>query len=167
VSGQQGRERRGPHLLLAFDEQRHPDRWPSAERAQHGQVDGDATLVVGRAATEEPSVPLGGREGLRAPARRIPFGLHVVMGVEAHRRPTGRRGKPGEHRGRTTGPHDLHVVAADRRDQVGHRLRAALHLVRPAGVGTDRLDGHQSAQIGHDSGKLRLDGVSDGYGTTA
>ena len=46
----------------------------------------DAGLVVGGAAAVEPAVALGRLERRRVPVGAVVLGLHVVVGVEQHRR---------------------------------------------------------------------------------
>ena len=69
-----------------------------AERADRGQVRGDAGLVVGGAPAVEAAVALGGLEGRGVPVGVVVLGLHVVVGVEQHGRPARRRGACGRSR---------------------------------------------------------------------
>ena len=62
------------------------DRQVVAVRADRGQVRGDAGLVVGGAAAVEPVAALGRLERLAVPVGRVADRLHVVVGVEQHRR---------------------------------------------------------------------------------
>ena len=86
VLGEQRLERRRAGLLLALDEDGHPDGKVVSERADGGQVRGDACLVVGGAPREQPSVAFGRLERRRDPRSRGAFGLDVVVGVEQDRR---------------------------------------------------------------------------------
>ena len=79
-------ERRRAGLLLALDEDRDADGQAARVRAQRGDVGHDAGLVVGGAATVEAPVALGRLERRRVPVGVVAGGLHVVVGVERHRR---------------------------------------------------------------------------------
>ena len=109
-------EVRRADLLLALDEHGDVARWrPRVEPApQHRGVRHRPRLVVGAAAPEEAAVALHRLEGIARPALAEPRRLHVVVGVEQHRRHVrgvvpladDRRGTPG--RGRLA-----HVLEAD------------------------------------------------------
>ena len=147
----------GADLLLALDEHRHADAEVVAERADRGQVGHDPGLVVGGAAAEEPAVALGRLEGRRVPLGVVVLGLHVVVGVEQHRRPALGRGLAGQHGRRAAvlaGADDADVLEGLGAEQRGHRLGAALHLRRPRGVGADRLDPDEVLEVLADPGQL-------------
>ncbi len=79
-------QRRRAGLLLALDEDRDAHRRVAAERADRRQMRCDAGLVVGGAAAVEPAVALGRLERRRVPLAAVALGLHVVVGVQQHRR---------------------------------------------------------------------------------
>ena len=116
-------------LLLAFDEHLDVQRRRArrlAEGAQRGEVEQQAGLVVDDAATVEPAVaPVGRLEGRRPPVLGAAGRLHVVVGVDQHRRragpraPATRRRRRGASRGR----------GASRR-RGGRRLPAARRRAR-------------------------------------
>ena len=83
---EQRRRAVGADLLLALDEHHDADRQVVAVRPDRGQVGGDAGLVVGGAAAVEAAVALGRLERRRVPVGVVVLGLHVVVGVEQHRR---------------------------------------------------------------------------------
>ena len=107
----------------------------------------DAGFVIGGAAAVQPAVALSGIEGRGIPLRRIAFGLHVVVGIEQHRRRTGRAGLVGDHRGGSAFGDDLHVGESGVAQQRRHRLCTAVHLGPAGRIGPHRLDAHQSLQV--------------------
>ena len=161
VLAQQRDERVGADLLLALDEHHEADRQVVAERPRRGQVGGDSGLVVGGTATVEAAAALG-----RLPRRGVPvgvvvLGLHVVVGVEQHRRRARRAGLVGDHRrrpavrGRDLDPEALGL------EERGHRLGAALDLARPLRVGAHGLDPDQVLEVTADAGEDVLDAAAE------
>ncbi len=98
----------GQHVAVRGQQSRDSDGEPDSSSPSTNTVDADgrvaavgpkrrqmrcdACLVVGGAATVEPAVALGGLERRRVPLRVIAFGLHVVVGVQQHRRRSGGAG---------------------------------------------------------------------------
>ncbi len=70
----------------------------------------DPCLVVGSAATVHAAVALGRLERRRLPLAVIAFRLHVVMGVQEHRRRSRRGRMPGDDGGRAAFADDLHIA---------------------------------------------------------
>src|SRR5690606_39750419 len=72
--------------LLTFHKGHYADREVLTEGTpqcpQRGDVDHDAGLVVGAAATVEATVPFGSGERVTVPHVRIASRLHVMVGVE-------------------------------------------------------------------------------------
>ena len=129
VLGQQRGQGVGADLLLALDEHRDADRQVVAVDAQRAEVGGDAGLVVGRAAGVEPVAALGRLERRAVPVGVVVLGLHVVVGVEQHRRRALGAGLVGDHGGRAAvGGDDVDAGEALGAEQLGHGLGAALHL---------------------------------------
>ena len=83
VRGQQPRQRRRARLLLPLDEDRHADRRVAVVGPERSQMRCDAGFVVSGAPSVESSVALGRLERRRLPVRAVPFGLHVVVCVQA------------------------------------------------------------------------------------
>ena len=69
-----------------------------SESPDGGEVGHDTRLVVGGPATVEAVAAQSRLVGMRLPRPRVPRRLHVVMGVEQHRRATGACGTRCEHR---------------------------------------------------------------------
>ena len=57
-----------------------------------------------------------------------------------------------DDRGRTALGDDPHIVESRLRQQLRHRLGAALHLVATSRVGPHRLDAHQVLEVGRTDG---------------
>ena len=122
----------------------------------------DAGLVVGGAAAVETAAALGRLERRGVPVGGVVLGLHVVVGVEQHRRRALRPGLVRDHRrGAALGAHDVDVGEALGPEQLGHGLGAALHLAGPRRVGTDRLDPDQVLEVVADPGQHVLDAGAD------
>jgi hypothetical protein len=87
VLAQQPFEGGGAELLLALDEELHAHGRLPAVGAQRGDVRHHSGLVVGDAAAVQPPVLLddGERVGL-LPLREVADRLHVLVGVQQHRR---------------------------------------------------------------------------------
>ena len=96
MRGQQRAQRRRARLLLALDEHRHADGRVAVVCPERRQMRCDACLVVGGAAAVQPAVALGRLERRRRPLAAITLGLHVVVGVQQHRR----RARPAPGAGR-------------------------------------------------------------------
>ena len=167
---EQRREGARADLLLALDEHRDVDRQVVAEDPDRAEVRDDAGLVVGRTAPVEPPVALGRLERRAVPLGRVVLGLHVVVRVEQHRRRTLGALLVRDHRGReavAAGGDDVDLVEALGPEQLGHRLRAALHLACPRRVGAHGLDPHQVLQVLADPGQHGLDLRADRGGVVA
>ena len=144
---QQRGQRLGADLLLALDEEDDVDRQVVAEDPQRGQVGGDAGLVVGGAAAVEAVAALGRLERRAVPVGVVVLGLHVVVGVEQHRRRAVGPLLVRDHRGRPAlGAGDPRRAALGLQ-QRGHGLGAAAYLRGPLGVGAHRLDADQVLEV--------------------
>jgi hypothetical protein len=90
----------------------------------------------------------------------VVLGLHVVVGVEQHRRGTRRAGLVRDHgrcaavRGRDLDPKALRL------EERGHRLRTALDLAGPLRVGAHGLDPDQVLEVPPDAGEDVLDAAA-------
>src|ERR1700756_5760577 len=94
----------------------------------------DTSLVIGAAATVEPPVAFGGLKRRRRPLAAVAFGLYVVVGVQQHGGRTRRRRMLRYDRGRAALTDDPHIAKTCLRQQIRHRLRAAVYLVAAPGV---------------------------------
>ena len=113
-----------------------------------GQMRCDPGLVVSSPASVEPPVAFGRLERGRLPLRGITFRLHVVVGVQQHRRRSGRGGVPGDHRRSPSLGDDAHVTETRLRQQLRHCIGAAMHLRAAGRVGPHGLDAHQVLEVG-------------------
>ena len=145
---EQARQRRRTGLLFALDEHRHTDRRRPAVGAECGQMRCDACLVVGGAAPVQPPVALGRLERRRHPLRAVTFRLHIVVGVQQHRRRSRRRGMAGDDRRCASLSDDPHIVEPGLRQQLRHRLGAALHFRAAGRVSPHGFDAHQRLEVG-------------------
>ena len=107
---EQSAQRRRARLLLALDEHRHADRRLPAVRPKRCQMRCDARLVVGAPATVQAAVTLGRLERRRRPLAVVALRLHVVMGIQQHRRRSRRSRVPGDDGRRTAFADDPHVA---------------------------------------------------------
>jgi len=136
-------------LLLALDQHAHLDRQPVAVGQDGGQMQGDAGLVVGGAAGEEPPGPLDRLEGIGLPRRAVAHRLYVVMGVQQDGRGTGRPGPATQH-GRLPTVDGEHVDVGQSRppQHVGHLVGTDSYLRRRGRVGRHRRDPDEALQVG-------------------
>lgn len=153
-------EVRRPLLLFAFHEHMHGhgQRPAREERTQRGEVHRDAGLVVGRPATVEAALALGGVEGRRRPEGEVADGLDVVVGVEEHdgrtRRPRafGVDGRRGIRHLQQADALEAHVC-----QHAGGGLGCRAHRRRVRTLRADRGDAHQSFERGTRCGERRVD----------
>lgn len=157
---QEGPEGRGAGLLLALDEEGHPDPLVGVRLQQcleGGQMHHDPGLVIGRATAVEPPVLLHSGERLGLPQGCVPGRLDVMVGVEENSGPA-RRGRSGPDDGRSprarlTGGvgrlvlgEDLDILQSQLAQQLRNGLRRALEWLPVQGVPCDAGDGHQLGQ---------------------
>ena len=70
----------------------------------------DACLVVGATAAVQAAVAFRRLKRRRHPLVGIAFGLHIVMGIQQHRRRARRGRMPGDDGRRATLADDLHIA---------------------------------------------------------
>jgi len=134
-------------LLLPLEEHLDVDRQPSLggqHRLEGLEVDPHAALVIDRAARVQPPVADGRLEGRRHPFVQRIDRLHVVMGVDQHRRAVGAGLQPFAVDDRAAGGGEgAHIPEAQplhlRRDPGG----AALQIGPVGRVGADRRDAQE------------------------
>ena len=156
VRGQEVLETGRTGLLLALDEHGHTQTRLFAdvleERTQRTHVCHDAGLVVGRAATPEPTVLLHGLERLGVPQFALARRLDVVVGVQQDRRVPGCRGLAGDDGGVPRRvpeglAQDLHAVEGQAPEQAGDGLGTALEVGGVERVPRDAGDRHEGAEF--------------------
>ena len=126
-------------------------------RPKRRQMCCNTGLVIGAAAAVESPVALRRFERGRHPLTMVPFGLHVMVGVQQHGGRTRWRRIPGDDRRRAALADDAHIVKTGLRQQFYDRLRAAVYLVAPAGVGPHRFDPHQVLEVAAHRGQHLAD----------
>ena len=147
VGGQQSAQRRRAGLLLAFDEHRHTDR-------RLATVCRNAARCVAMPALSSalprpyrrPSRSVGSKRR-RHPLVVVALGLHIVMGIQQHRRRARWRRMPGDDGRCAALADDLHIAEPGLRQQLCHCLGASLHLTPARRVRPHRLDAHQVFQV--------------------
>jgi hypothetical protein len=87
----------------------------------------------------------------------ITFGLYIVVGIQQHGGRTRWRRIPSDDGRRTALADDAHIVKTCLRQQFQDRLRAAVYLIAPAGVGPHRFDPHQVLEIATHRGQHAAD----------
>ena len=135
-------------LLLALDEQLDVDRQVVAQRAQGGEVDGDAGLVVGGAPAEQASAALDRLEGVRRPLREVAGRLHIVVGVEQDGGPlVAGVALPQDGGVRALDLEQAHVAEARISHELGGGQRRATHVRGIEAPGADRGDADEALQL--------------------
>ncbi len=139
-------EAAGSLLLGSLADDLHGHGRLLPERAQGGQVRGQASLAVGGAAPVPAVVPRGQLPGRRLPAF-VGRGLHVVMEVEEdRRRPRRPRDLAGDGLAPVGGLVGADVLDADAREGVDRPLGHPLALLGLAAVG-DRPERDRSREV--------------------
>ena len=111
------------HLFRALAHHADADRPRFRKRAQGGEQHDEVALAVGGAAAVEAAVALGQLPGRRAPVRPVAGRLHVVVGVEQHRRRALRPGRvPDDRVAAVVGGHTAYAGHAGVREQRGHGI---------------------------------------------
>ncbi len=121
----------------------------------------DTGLVVSSPASVEPPVAFGRLERGRLPLRGVAFRLHVMVGVQQHRRRPGWGGVAGDHRRSPSLGDDPYVTETRLRQQLRHRVGAALHLGAAGGIGPHGLDAHQVLEVGPHRGQHVADALDE------
>jgi hypothetical protein len=117
----------------------------------------DAGLVVGRAATVQPAIPLARLERVAVPGGGVAGRLDVVVRVQQDGGGAGRTGPVAQHGRLAAGRDDFDLGQAGCAQEGGHLAGAGAQVRRGGRIRRHRRDPHQPVQIGPDRGQHAAD----------